>query len=323
MMPSGDEPMSAPRPFRFGLGPAGLGAIRGADGWRELARQAEDLGYSTVCLGDHLDARPAPGHLALALALWTTELRTAVHVFGNDFRHPAIVAKEAATLAMLTDGRVDIGLGAGWLQSDYDHAGFAFDPPGARIDRLREAAAVLRSAWSEETAHHLGATYQVHDLPVSAALGDVAPPPLVMGGGGPKMLTLAAQQADIVSINVRLDAGRLSADRGRSGTEDATRDKVELIRTAAGERFSDLELQVELHHLEITDDAAGALERASTALGIAPDEAARSPHVLVGSPAQVVDRLVEVRARYGISYFCMRADARHEFAPVLAQLGSS
>jgi len=308
------------RPFRFGLGPAGLGGLASADAWRDTAREAEDLGYSTLCFGEHLDDRPAPGHLALAVALWTTSLRTAVHVFCNDFRHPAILAKEAATLAMLTGGRVEVGLGAGWMRADYDRLGVPFDRPGARIERLGEAVELIRAGFDTGAARSDGPAYRVDGLPVAATLGAVSPPPIVMGGGGPKMLALAARHADVISVNVRLDRGVLDDRRGRSGTRDATEEKVRIIREAAGERFDDLELQVEIHHVEITEDRAGALRRAAGELGVSEAEAATSPHVLVGPPTAVAERLEQRREDHGLSYVCMRADARRAFAPVVALL---
>ncbi len=309
--------------FQFGLGPAGLLQATTAAQLRDLGRRVEGLGYHAVCFGDHMDARPSPGHAAVALAQWTTTLRVAVHIFANDFRHPAVLAKELSTIASLTDGRFDAGIGAGWMAADYDKLGLPFDPPGARIGRLTEAVEIVKASWRHETVDFIGEHYRVEGLPGTPLLGGVAPPLLVMGGGGSRMLALAARHADVVSINVRLDAGKLGPERGATATRQATEEKVAVVRTAATGRFDDLVLQVEEHIVEITDDRDGAVRRAAKALNLSPEEVDASPHVLVGSVDQVCDRLVQLREQFGISYICMSADAADAFAPVVARLAGA
>jgi probable F420-dependent oxidoreductase len=311
------------RPFQFGLGPAGLLQTSTAGQLRDLGRKIEDLGYHAICFGDHMDARPSPGHAAVAVAQWTTTLRVAVHIFANDFRHPAVLAKELSTCAALTEGRFDAGIGAGWMAADYEMLGLPFDAPGARIERLREAVEIVKASWRHESVDFRGRHYQVEGLPGTQLLGGAAPPLLVMGGGGSRMLALAAGHADVVSINVRLDAGRLGPDRGATATHKAMEEKVAVVRAAAAGRFNDLVLQVEEHYVDITDHSEAAIARAGRALGLSPDEISASPHVLIGSVDQVCDRLERLRDEFGISYICMSAGAADAFAPVVAQLAGT
>ncbi len=313
------QPERPVRPFRFGVGPAGLRA-RTAPEWRQLARSLEDQGYQTLCLGDHVDGRPSPGPTAVATALCTTTLRVAVHMYCNDFRHPAILANETATVATLTEGRFDVGIGAGWMAADYEHTGIAFDPPGRRIDRLRQAVQIIKGVWGGEAVTRSGPWYTVDGLPGWRRPEGVPIPALMMGGGGHRMLALAAEEADIVSVNVRLESGRLGPERGATATAAATREKLDVVRRAAGDRWGDLELQIEQHFVEITDDRAGALERASATVGLAPEEAMASPHVLAGSVAEVCERLQAMRSELGTSYICLSGDSARQFAPVVERL---
>jgi probable F420-dependent oxidoreductase len=283
----------------------------------------DDLGYEAVCFGDHIDARPTPGHAALAAALATNRLRGAVHVFANDFRHPAMLARELNTIAMLSDGRFDAGIGAGWMAADYERLGISFDPPAVRIARLRETVELVKAMWRDDSVSAKGAQFQVEGLTGRRILCDAPVPRLVMGGGGRQMLALAAKEADVVSVNVRLDSGRLGPERGASATEKATDEKLAVVRGAADDRFDEIILQVEIHHVEITDDRSAALDRAARELDLTPDEVDASPHVLVGSVTEVVDRLQQRRDRWGLSYICMSAAFVDEFAPVVAELAGT
>jgi probable F420-dependent oxidoreductase len=288
-----------------------------------MGRKFEDLGYHTICFGDHLDARPAPGVAAVAVALWTTALRVAVHVYCNDFRHPGLLAKELSTIAMMTEGRFDAGIGAGWMRADYDRAGIPFDRPARRIERLQEAVRLVKASWTENSVTASGPNYSLTGFPGSRSLGGSARPALMMGGGGRRMLTLAAEEADIVSINVRLASGVLGPDRGPSATEEAVREKVATVKGAAGGRWAGMELQIEEHFVAVTDDAPGARRRAAEAVGLLPEEAAGSPHVLIGSVNGLCERLHQIREELGISYICMSGSHAEEFAPVVARLAGT
>lgn len=311
------------QPFRFGLGPAGLNRLRTAGEWRDFVRRAEDLGYEAVCVGDHVDQRPSPGHVAVAIAQWTTRLRAAIHVLNNDLRHPPVMARELCTISMLAEGRFDAGLGAGWMRSDYEQVGVPFDRAGERIARLDEAAGLVRRMWQEQSVTTAASYFATENLTGRDLLGDAPRPRLVMGGGGPKMLAVAARHADIVAVNVSLAAGALGPERGSTATAQATQQKVEVVRQAAGDRFDQLILQVEQHVVEVTDDRGSALERAGATMGLSPGEAAGSPHILVGDVGAIVDRLHELRDTFGFSYVCLTGAAAESFAPVVDRLSGS
>jgi probable F420-dependent oxidoreductase len=303
-------------PFRFGIqckGPAD------PIGWPALARKVEDLGWSTLTVADHLDDQLAPIPAAMAAAAATTTLRVGTMVLANDYRHPVMVAKEAATLDVLSGGRFELGIGAGWMTSDYDAAGIALERPGLRIERLAEALSVLRGLWADGPFSFAGDHYQVHDLD-----GRPAPTPggpkLVIGGGGERLLRLAARTADIVAVNVNLSAGVIDERAFPDGTPDATDRKLAWIRDAAGDRFDQLELQVRVHLAMVTDERARVIAEMAPAFGLTAAEAAATPHALIGSAEEICDQLIERRERWGISYLGMSGDQLDAFAPVVSRL---
>ncbi len=269
------------RAFRFGV--QGAAALTEPT-WSEFVRRAEDFGYDVVSLADHFDGRPAPT-VALAYAAAITErIRLGTAVLGVDFRNPVLLAQEVATLDELSRGRVELGLGAGWKQEDYDVTGIPLDPPGARIDRLAAAVAVVRAALRPNL-------------------------PLLLGGGGPRMLALAARVADIVSI-VPTNRGGRSDPWGREGTRDGFAEKAALVRDAAGSRVGRIEL-----HTRVFTDADGP---ASDALGA--EAAAASPMVMVRPAGAMVDKLLPLRDEIGLSYYTVSAPFLDDFAPVVDKL---
>ena len=307
-------------PFRFGIqsrGPAD------AAGWVAHARKVEDLGWSTLTVADHFDATLAPVPALMAAAQATTALRVGSMVLGNDYRHPVVVAKEAATLDVLTGGRFELGIGAGWMTVDYDAAGIPLDAAGVRVDRLTESLAILKGLWADGPFTHHGAHYDITELdglPLPLTPGG---PPVVVGGGGPRVLRLAAQEADIVAVNVNLKAGVIDERAFPDGTPAATDRKIGWIREAAGSRAHDLELQVRVHLAMVTDDRSGTIEQLAPAFGLSPQEAAETPHALVGSVEEICDQLVERRERWGISYLGLSGDQIDAFAPVVACLAGT
>jgi probable F420-dependent oxidoreductase len=317
------EPEKARRLFRFGVGPAGLtgsGAHATAAGWRALARKLEDLGYSALNVGDHLDDRLAPLPALAVAGSVTSNLRLGVFMLANDYRHPAVLAKELATVDALSSGRLEAGLGAGWLARDYAAAGIEFDPPSRRIARLAEAVSVLKALFTQEEATFSGQHYSIDRLTGLPRPARRPWPTLVLGGGGRRVLTLAAQQADVVSFNVSLRAGRLDAPPGDSASEEAVARRVQWVRQAAGHRYRDIESHIYAHVVEITDDRASAAEAIGRSLGLSPAAVLRSPHVLVGAVGQIVDDLCERRERFGFSYIGVSARVAEAFAPVVARL---
>lgn len=307
-----------PHPFRFGLQ---CGHTEGgAAGWAALARKAEDLGYSTFTMGDHLDAQFAPSVGLMAAAAATTTLRIGTLTYANDYHHPVVLAKEAATLDLLSDGRLELGIGAGWMTTDYEQAGIPLDPPGTRIERLGEALTVIKGLFADGPVDFTGDHYEIRGLEGTPRPVQRPGPPLLLGGGGRRMLTLAGREADIVGLNFNLHGGRIDASVGPDGTAEHTAEKIGWIRDAAGDRFDDLELQVRIHLAVITDDRLGLAEQLGPGFGLSPEAALASPHSLAGTVEQIVDELVEQRERFGISYIGLSMSAIDDMAPVVARL---
>ncbi len=308
------------RPFRFGIQ-----CREPADpaGWRALARKVEDLGWSTLTMADHFHESLAPVPAVMAAADATTTLRLGTMVLANDYRHPVVLAKEAATLDILTGGRFELGIGAGWMITDYEAAGIALEGAGVRVDRLAESLAVLKGLWADGPFTFRGEHYQIDGLdglPLPLTPGG---PPLVIGGGGRRVLRLAAAHGDVVGINVNLAAGVMDAQAFPDGTPESTDRKVAWVRGAATDRDPEPELQVRVHLAMVTDARDSVVEELAPAFGLSPDEARATPHALIGSADQICDQLVERRERWGISYLGLSADQIDAFAPIVARLAGT
>lgn len=308
------------RPFRFGVQ---ISEAPDRASWAGQARRAEDLGYAVLSVADHLDDQLATVPALMAAADATTTLRIGSIVHAVDYKHPVVLAKEAATLDLLSDGRLELGLGAGWMTTDYEQAGIPLDRPGVRIARLAEAVQVVKGCFADEPCTFQGEHYRVDGLDGRPKPVQRPHPPLFIGGGGRKVLELAAREADIIGLNIRLDAGRIDAHAGPTATDRATDEKVGWIRAAAGERFDALELQVRVHLASITDDRRGLAEAVGPAFGMTPEEALVSPHALAGYLDEIVEQCQERRERYGISYVTVGLDALESFAPVVARLAGT
>jgi probable F420-dependent oxidoreductase len=242
-------------------------------------------------------------------------------VLGNDYRHPVVLAKEAATLDVLTGGRFELGIGAGWMSTDYEAAGIPLDRPGVRIERTTEALAVLRGLWSDEPCTVAGDHYRVTGLDGHPKPLTPGGPPIVIGGGGQRILTLAGREADVVGINVNLAAGVIDREAFWDGTSETTDEKVRWVRAAAGDR--EPELHVRVHLAMVTDDRDGIVDQLADGFGLTPDQARATPHALVGDVSEICDQLVERRERWGISYLGLSADQLEPFAPVIARLAGT
>jgi probable F420-dependent oxidoreductase len=313
--------VAAEHRFRFGVQASTGGS---AAEWAEQARQIEGLGYSTLFMPDHfVDTDLAP-MVALSFAAAATDtLRVGMLVLGNDYKHPAVVAKEAATLDVLSGGRLEFGLGAGWMTADYEALGMQYDSPGTRIARLAEALAVIKGAWGDGAFDLAGDHYRITGYDGLPKPLQQPRPPVLVGGGGPKVLRLAGREADIVGINPILRAGEIGADAARDTLGDSTRRKVEWIREGAGDRFDQLELQIRYFVASITDDPQALADAMAPAFGVSPDEALGSGAVLAGSVDQVCDTLLARREEWGVSYVVFGDDQYHEFAPVVARLAGT
>jgi probable F420-dependent oxidoreductase len=313
--------MAHDRKFRFGVQTSGAGSGRE---WRERARKVEDLGYSCLYMPDHfLDTVHAP-MVGIAMAAEATEsLRVGTLVLGNDYKHPAVVAKEFATLDVLSGGRVEAGIGAGWQRTDYDALGFPYDRPGTRIERLEEALTIMKGAWGDGPFSLAGKHYTITDYDGIPKPAQQPRPPILVGGGGPKLLRLAGREADIVGINPNLRKGEVSADAVQDTVASMTKQKIEWVREGAGSRFDDLELQIRYFVAAITDDRRGVAEAVAGRFGLDADTALESGVALVGTADECCDLLVQRREEWGVSYVILGDDQYESFAPVVERLAGT
>lgn len=310
---------TAHHPFRFGIQASGKGSRAE---WLDLARAAEDLGYSTLSLPDHFDDQLAPVPAMMAAAAVTEALRVCALVFDNDYKHPVILAKELATMDLLSDGRMEIGLGAGWMRTDYDKLGIPYDSAGVRIDRFVEGLEIIRRCMSGETFSFHGTHYTITEYagtprPVQAA------PPVLIGAGGPRMLGIAAREADIVGINPSLHTGVINAEVIGGMTAESVAEKVARVRAAAGDRLAQIELNIRAFLTNVTEDGAAARAGLAGAMGVPVEMLETSPFALIGAPGELIEKLQQRREEYGISYVIVGPDDVHTFAPVVAALAGT
>src|SRR3954463_8539414 len=246
------------RRLRFGVICSG-NTTPDAKSFGELARRAEGAGYSTLYVPDHFVDHPLAPTVALAhAAAVTTELRVGPLVLGNDYKHPVVLAREMATLDLLSEGRLELGIGAGWMTADYEKAGMTLDRPGVRIARLAESIAVLKGLFAPGPFTFHGEHYRVTELDGMPKPPQGADLPFLIGGGGKKILGLAAREAKIVGINANLKSGEgETPETVQSLLPEATDQKLARLREAAGDGFDDLEIQTLLGFVHLTDDAAG------------------------------------------------------------------
>jgi probable F420-dependent oxidoreductase len=302
-------------PFRFAV-QQGSAASRGA--WAAIARRAESLGYDMLVMPDHLGRQLSPFAALAAAAAATTRLRIGAFVFANDYRHPLILAREAATLDFLSGGRFEMGLGAGWMMGDYRQLGMTYDPAPRRIDRLEEAIPLLKRLLTGETVTHRGEHYQLDGASIGMEPVQKPRPPLAIGGGGPRMLKLAAREAEIVGLVPGFDAhGRVHL---RQATETATADKIALLRDAAGDRFELLEINLWLGDAGLVGSGTSLLGSVAAAARWAPTAIYGSPYVLYGTLGSARDRLLRRRDRLGISYYTVPSHAMESMAPLVEAL---
>ncbi|MGZ4757215.1 MAG: TIGR03621 family F420-dependent LLM class oxidoreductase, partial [Acidimicrobiia bacterium] len=251
----------------------------------------------------------------------TTTLRVGTLVLGNDYKHPVVLANEAATVDLLSDGRLELGVGAGWMTEDYERGGFTLDSAGVRIARLDESLTVMKGLMADGPFSFHGEHYQVDALDGEPKPVQRPHPPIVVGGGGPKVLALAAKHAQIVGINANLSAGTgTHPDSIRSLTAEATDEKLESLRAAAGDRFAELEIQTLTGLVIVTDDRQPIADGIASAFGVPVDVALETPAVLVGSAEQIVEDLEARRARWQMSYVVVPEEFVDAMAPVVAQL---
>ena len=315
--------MSHPRKFRFAV-QLSKAPESTARSWADQAKKAEDLGYSTLLMPDHFGDQLAPVPALVAAADATSSLRVGTLVFDNDYRHPVVLAKEAATLDLLSGGRLELGLGAGWMRSDYEESGIAYDPPGVRVDRFAEGVAVVAGLLESDAPFSFsGKHYTVNGHCLQPRPVQRPRPPLILGGGGRRVLTIAGQWADIVSINVDLRAGTGGPEAAPNASPDATRQKIAWVKEAAGDRFHDIELNCLIGFVLVTDDRQKIIDAMAPTFGIDPSDALHVPLGLIGTLDEMVEELQWRREEYGISYFSIEGDSWEALAPVVSALAGT
>lgn len=316
------------KPFRFGL--QSFNAQNGED-WTNQAQQAESLGYSTFHLADHilgegpaltranhpvqnLAAIPA---MAYAAAV-TNSINIGCRVFCIDYHNPVVLIKSAMTIDKLSNGRLEFGLGAGWIKDEYAAIGLEMDEPAVRIDRLSDVIDGVKVFRGEGLADISNDT-----LNWSEFSGDPKPVgavPIMVGGGSPRVLRLAGRKADIVSLNFNNRSGMIGPDGVQKSTADETAKKIRWVREGAGDRFDQLELEIGAYFTFVTDDASAVLGQFAQMFGMSEEDMAQHPHALLGSVDQICDELERRREAYGISYITVGGDNMRSFAPVVARL---
>ena len=309
--------MPAARRLRFAV--QLVGAPDGPS-WASLARMAEDSGFDVVSLPDHLGEQFAPLPALTAAACATTSLRLSMFVLANDMRHPGLLAKEVATLDVLSAGRVELGLGAGWDQKEYDALGIPFDRPSVRIARLEESVQAIRALLAGDTVTHHGPHYQMTDLVVRPRTVQPGGVPIVLGGGGRKMLALAGRLADIVSVatenNGRTDPTML----GSWVSRQAVADQIAWVKESAGERFDRLELNLRVRMAAIGVDREAQARSAAEGMECTTDDLLGSPFALFGTVEEVADQLLRARDELGLSYFTISQRFMEQLAPVVERV---
>jgi len=307
------------RPFRFGVITPKCASGRELT---EQARKAEALGYSSFFVPDHFVDHDLAPTVALAhIAAVTDTLRVGPLVLGNDYKHPVVLAREMATLDLLSEGRLELGIGAGWMTVDYEKAGIPLDRPGVRIARLAESIAILKGLFAPGPFSFHGEHYQVSELNGMPKPPQGASLPFLVGGGAKKILGLAAREAKIVGINANLKTGEgESRETAQSLLPEATDQKLAWLREAAGAGFDDLEIQTLLGFVHVTDDPSGIAKAMASSFGVSEADAVLAPATLVGSVESIVELLEQRRERWQMSYIVVPIESTETLAPVDARL---
>jgi probable F420-dependent oxidoreductase len=308
--------MAHARRFRFGIQLSN--ASSGTD-WAEQARKAEGLGYSTLFLPDHFGDQLAPLPAMMAAASATTELKVAALVFDNDYKHPVVLAKELATVDVLSGGRIEVGLGAGWMNTDYEQSGIPMEAPGVRVSRMEEGIAVIKGCFGPGPFSFKGEHYEITGYD-SKPKPVQSPPPFIIGGGAKRVLSIAAREAQIVGINPSIHSGQVDAAAAQNGASAETDKKLAWVKEAAGDGYADLEINMLQFAGIVTDDRQGTTEMMAPLFGLPPEELGVYPHACIGTVEQIADDLRARRDRWDVSYIVFQGDTMEPMAPVVAAL---
>ena len=325
------------RPFRFGVQSY---FAESPQDWRDQAKRAEDRGYSTFSVADHVigpgPALAATNHPvqnvaaipAMAVAIEATDtISVGARVFCTDYREPVMFAKELATLDFFSEGRLELGLGAGWLQGEYEAMGVQWDRAGVRIDRFEETIDLIRQHFGEGLVQIDGEYVKASDFE-GLPKPPNGMPPIMIGGGAKRMLTVAGREADIISLNFNNSSGKIGPAGVGSSTAELTAEKIEWIRAGAADRtdgrgFDDLEIEIGAYFTVVTDQRDATLGQMAPMFALEPEQLADHPHALIGSVDSICEQIVERRETYGISYITFGASAAESTAPIVERLAGS
>lgn len=311
-----------PNTFRFAVQLEG--PLEGRT-WADSCRMVEDLGYSSVLVPDHLDEGLGPIAAMAAAAAATTELRVGALVLDCDFRHPALLARELATIDQLSEGRLEVGIGAGWKRTDYECSGIPMDPPGVRVSRMIEHARILKGYLSGNQVDLHGEHYDVNGLAADIPTHSEGGPPFIIGGGAPRLLRFAGGFADIIGVNPSIHSGEIDTEAARDGMPERIDEKFSWVREGVADRtdgsgFGDIEFNAWLAAAEITEDRDAVGEALGEMFGVDPGTGLESPIVLVGTESQVTEDLLARRERWGYSYMVVPGGKARDFAGVVGAL---
>lgn len=292
-------------------------------------RRAENSGYATFLIRDHFVEAPFGDQLApltaLAMAAAVTSRLRVSLVLSNDYRHPVMLAKEIATLDVLSSGRVELGLGAGFSKAEYDAAGMPFDAPGVRVDRLVESIHVLKGLFGDGPLTFSGKHYSVTGLDAFPKPVQRPHPPLLMGAAGPRMLSIAAREADVIGFQTVSTANGAMADDPSGRLAATVSARIEHVRQVAGERFSGIELSM-VATVVLADQPRAAAERLARErgwTGISVEQVLEMPSIFIGSVDRIVDEMLARRERYGVSYYVVLDRAMETVAPIVGRLAGT
>ena len=296
-------------PFRFGVQLSSLPP----ETWREDVQRIESLDYSSIFWPDHFGDQWEPTAALAAVAAATERINVGTLVYDVDYRHPVVLAKSAATIQLLSGGRHEFGIGAGWMETDYREAGLPYDRPRVRIQRLGEALEVIRSMWTRDKTSFEGVHYRIADIARAAPLPEGASPKILIGGGGPRILKLAGKYADIVGINPMMPEGRVTSNTPADSAPERVRQKVGWVRQGAEEAGRDpdaIELNSLTFVVAITDQPQGVREALAGGSGMSVEQVADCPLFLTGSASEIRERLEKRREETGISYVVIQGSDR-------------
>jgi probable F420-dependent oxidoreductase len=310
-------PATKLRPFRFGTG--AFHHIRSRSQFINLARKVEDMGYAIYLIPDHFVDVISPIAALIAVAD-ATSLRIGSFVLDNDFRHPAVVAREAASLDLLSEGRFELGLGAGWVESDYTQTGIPFDPPGVRVSRLTESMQIIKGLFADGPFTFSGKHYTITNMDAWPKPVQRPYPPILIGGGSRRILSWAAREANIISLFVPT---RNSEAQIAEGSSAAVARRIEWISEAAAGRIDEVELNLLITHLLITENRQAGAEELAKHTGMTSEQVLDNVHMLVGTVDQIVEDLQRRREQFGISYITAGERYADDFAPIVARLAGT